>query len=106
LALVAIAQNVESPDDYASAYIIRKDMERAGFTNIAATLATASLLRKGFTTMDRLRDESGEFYVAYKLEPSGFTWLEANEASLELRRGDSGKKSSGSISIGDEDIPF
>jgi hypothetical protein len=43
VALVAIAENLESYDGTVTMFFIQKDMERAGFTRVANTLALASL---------------------------------------------------------------
>lgn len=56
VALVAIGQNLDTPGGTVSAYIIRQDMEKSGFTKIATTLALASLLRQGLIDSTELRD--------------------------------------------------
>lgn len=97
VALIAIAQNAESPTDTVSVYRIKKDMERAGFTSIASTLALASLLRKELVSSDAVYDEQRDgTYTVYAVEQSGWEWLEHNEHQLTLRN----------EPIRDEDIPF
>jgi len=42
--LATLAENIEHPEDNASAYSIKGDMEASGFTKVAATIALAGLL--------------------------------------------------------------
>jgi len=58
VALVTIAENLNTPNDSVATHSIRSDMERAGYTRIAATLALTSLLRKG---MAQSSDLPGEY---------------------------------------------
>src|SRR4051812_3020255 len=46
VALVSVAENLESPSDAVGAYVIRQDMERLGFTKIATFVALAGLVGK------------------------------------------------------------
>ena len=85
VALVAIAQNLDSPDDTVGVYVVRKDMERAGFTKVAVTLALVSLLSKSFISSEKAYDDqSDRSYTVYKLERPGMTWLDENQHQLTL----------------------
>jgi hypothetical protein len=87
VALVAIGQNIDSPTDTVSTYMIRKDMERAGFTRIAVTLALAGLLAKDLVGSTSAYDEqSQEPYTIYRLTESGLSWLMSNQDQLTLQR--------------------
>ena len=100
VALVAIAQNLDHPEDNVNSYIIRKDMERAGFTKVAATLGIASLLKKNFISSEDSWDENrDQTYTFYKLQPSGLEWLDKNQHKLTLTY-------PAAAPISDEDIPF
>src|SRR5882762_7983110 len=50
VALVALAQNLDGLEDTVGSFTIKKDMERAGFTNVAVTLGLAALRQKGFVS--------------------------------------------------------
>jgi len=86
-ALVAVAENIDSPDDTVSAYTVRQDMNKAGFTPVAVTLAVAGLLKKGLIGSARAYapDDEAE-YVTYQLLSTGLDWLSNNEGRLVLRR--------------------
>jgi hypothetical protein len=85
VALVAIAQNLDSPEDAVGVYHIRKDMERAGFTKVAVTLALISLAGKSFISSEKGYDDATEqSYTIYKLEPAGLAWLDENQHQLTL----------------------
>lgn len=84
--LVAIAQNIDNPTDSVPAYTIRQDMERAGFTPIATTVALASLLAKDLVTYAEEYDEQSERkYTLYQLTSEGLSWLIANQERLTLK---------------------
>jgi hypothetical protein len=87
--LVCIAQNVDGPEGSVSTYHIRKDMERAGYTNVAVTLGLASLSRKGMISSESGYDEDRQVsYTLYKLESPGWTWLDENQHQLTLEKDD------------------
>ena len=102
IALVAIAQNVDQPNGSVSTFLIRQDMNNAGFTKVAATLGLASLLKKQLIELREAYDErSGESYAAYALTEKGISWLMSNQDRLVLREpprtgGPSGR----------DDVPF
>jgi hypothetical protein len=99
-ALVAVAQGIDHPEDGVSAYMVRQDMENAGFTKLAATLGLRSLLDKGFLTTTKLRDYDGDPYTAYQPSTEGVKWLFANKERLTLRI------DSAQPPATDDDIPF
>jgi hypothetical protein len=86
VALVAIAQNLDSPGDSVGAYTVRKDMERAGFTRVAVTLGLSSLLRKNFITVETGFDpDRDQTFTNYEITVDGLAWLDANQDKLTLR---------------------
>jgi len=85
VALVAIAENIDTPVSGVSAYTVRNDMERAGFTRVAVTLALGQLARKGFVTHHEERDWN-DSYTAYSLTEHGINWLYQYQDLLVLRR--------------------
>jgi hypothetical protein len=96
VALVTVGQNIDDPSDTVSTYVIRKDMERAGFTRIAVTLGLMSLLAKGFVTLREAYDEqSDRSFSVYSLTEAGMQWLLNNQDKLKL-----------TIPPKDSDIPF
>jgi hypothetical protein len=101
VALVTIAENAVSPEDFVSVWSIRQDMERSGYTKIAVTLAVTSLLKKGFVLTQRDMDQNGNEYSVYQVDSRGMQWLIDNQNSLVLKR-----ERSSEAKILDEDIPF
>jgi len=83
--LVAIAQNLDTPGDSVSTYLIRQDMEKSGFTKIATTLALTGLLHKRFVRHIEAQNYDGEPYTAYVLEEQGLEWLLTNQKRFVLR---------------------
>jgi hypothetical protein len=106
--LATIAENLDHPEDHASAYLIKRDMEASGFTKIASTLALAGLLKKDLLSLARSQDfTTGEYYSAYKLTESGWAWMLANKEKFVLRRpkDDDIPPSGGGTPPSDDDIP-
>jgi len=100
-ALVAVAQQGE-PEGGIPAYLVRGDMEKAGFTNLAANLGIRSLLEKQMLEPLQDRDEFGNSFIVYKVTAKGMSWLFANKAKLTLKH--SVRKQE--IELTDNDIPF
>jgi hypothetical protein len=86
--LVAVAQNLDDPSSAVSSYMVRKDIEKAGFTRIAFTLAASSLLRKGLITTRDAFDNDGDSFTVYAVTADGFAWLAHNEDKLVLQEPD------------------
>jgi len=82
---VAVAQQMDHPDDGVSAYVVRQDMENAGFTKLAATLGLRSLSDKRLLQTRKLVDVDGSTYMAYQPTSEGIRWLFANKERLTLK---------------------
>lgn len=87
-ALVAVAQQINDPDDGISAYRVREDMEKAGFTKLAATLGLKALLDKEMLETFQDRDFNGGVFTAYRVTEKGMAWLFANQDKITLRQED------------------
>lgn len=86
VALVMVAENMESPNNFVSVYTIRQDMMKAGFTKIAITLALKSLLDKQLLELSEESDYNGNPYIVYGVTDKGMNWLFKNEDKLVLRK--------------------
>src|SRR5207249_4455660 len=82
--LVTVAKSTDAEDDAISAYLVRQDMRKAGFTDIAVTLAMRSLIRKGMVA-HRSESDYNNTYIVYSVTDKGMEWLEANQDQLALR---------------------
>ena len=83
--LVAVADQVNDPEDGISAWMFSQNMKQAGFSNLAGTLALKSLLDREM--LERFEDANydGETWTAFSITPKGMKWLLANNASLNLQ---------------------
>ena len=86
VALAALAENLDHPEDHASTYQIKRDMEAAGFTKVAATIALKSLGDKGLVEYGRYHDpRDGELLNGYSLTEAGWKWILSNNKQFALR---------------------
>lgn len=87
VALAALAENLDHPDDDATAFQIKRDMETSGFTKVATTLALKSLIQKELLEAGSFQDQSdGEYYIGYKLTDQGWNWIMTNKDKFVLKR--------------------
>jgi hypothetical protein len=93
-ALIAVAQQINDPDDGISAYRIREDMEKVGFTKLAATLGLMALLDKGMLETFETQEWNTDPFTAYRVTAKGMSWLFENRDKLTLKLDD------------DDDVPF
>ncbi len=103
-ALVSIAGYSALSEDPPSPWTIRQDMTQAGFNDVAVTLATRSLEKKGLVQTARVTDERGSEYSGISITEQGFDWLEANLDRLVLRR--NAASVSGDTEVQDDSLPF
>ena len=96
---MAVAVGADLPGGPASAWSVKRDCERAGYTDIAVTLALRRLIRREYVDNSFDLNERGEQYVTYSATDRGLDWLDANQSGLVLRRRGPQKKD-------DDDIPF
>ena len=85
--LIAVAQQLNDPDDGVVAGPIREDMMRAGFTKLAATLGLKALLKKEMLESFSDREYDGDWFTAYRVTDKGMDWLFENQNKLTLRQG-------------------
>jgi nucleoside 2-deoxyribosyltransferase len=105
--VVTVAENTDSPDEWIAARSVRQDMQRAGYTAIAVTLALRSLLKKGMVAVRTDQDYNGNEFVVYSVTDRGMEWLEANQDQLVLERRSPPKRASPSpFDSDEEDLPF
>ena len=103
--LVTVAEGTDSPNDSIAASLARQNMRRAGFTDIAVTLAIRSLAKKGLVLTATDSDFNGNEFMVYRVTDRGIAWLESNQDRLVLRRQDAGPRPSTAFDP-DDDLPF
>ena len=86
VALATVMQNSFLSNGYVAGYHIRNDMNRAGFTDLAVSLALKTLELKRMISTDLWTDaQDGEPYAVYKVSAQGEQWLIDNQDKLTLR---------------------
>jgi len=86
VALVTVMQNSFLSNGWVSGNMIRNDMNRAGFTDIAVSIALKILITtKEMISTTRVEDQNGEPYMVYAATQKGEQWLIANQDKLQLK---------------------
>lgn len=83
VALITIAAAVVD-DDPVTAYTLRQEMNRSGYTDVACVLAIRSLERKEFIERASGYDGNNEFF-GFIANDAGVDWLDSNQALLKLK---------------------
>ena len=104
ITIAAIAENLDSPNDFISTYIVKKDVEKSGFTKMAAVLGLKTLSKKDLVTFQQFENYNGEEYTAYTLTENGWDWVIKNQDQFQIRKPISDENVSNPFS--DDDIPF
>lgn len=99
--LVILASEV---DNETSAWRFHQDMQKAGFTQLAANLARKMLADRQFIEEDKEQDHDGDWYSVLRVLPNGLAWLVANKGELTLRISGSGRVEE--TVKPDDDLPF
>lgn len=100
--LAAMAENIDHPDSAVSPYQIKNDMEKSGFTKIAATLAIKSLLDNSFISQVEVQEWNNEPYLAYKFTDKAWSWVLKNQKKFHLKQ----KSKSNNLDDFDDEVPF
>ena len=82
--LVIVMQNSFLSNGYVAGYRIKNDMNSAGFTDIAVSIALKTLSGKGMLESDLWTDQDGDPYMVYKTTQKGEQWLIINQDRLTL----------------------
>lgn len=108
--LVLTAQRMDSEAETVPAAVVRQSMQRAGFNDLAVTLAFRALSKKRLIETELNSAFNEEPWNAYRVLDAGFDWLEANRDSLSLRSEGPEEAKAGrpydDPVVGVDDIPF
>lgn len=102
ITIVAIAENLDSPEDNVSSYVIKRDIENSGFTKMAAILGIQSLTKKGLISNNEYPDYN-DTYIGYQLTENGWNWVLDNQDRFEMKKP---IQELPSIEIDPDEIPF
>ncbi len=97
--LAALAGAVASPERLVSVWTLKNDAQRAGLTSIGFSLGLRRLTTKTLVKLDTYEDQDGHSIDAALLTPTGWAWIDANEAAFVTRKGAVPNEF-------DDDIPF
>lgn len=87
VALVTVTQNeFISQGGMVPAARIIDDLDKAGYTGIAASLALKSLSAKGMVKSDVWQDYDNDRYTVFAATENGETWLMKNQDKLVLKK--------------------
>lgn len=101
--LVSITKNCLTPGDTTAPNNVRRDMTKAGYTELAASLALQSLSRKEMIEFTQHQDDFGNEYSLVGLTDHGVEWMLKNQRRFKLSVAESAQQGP---EINDEDIPF
>jgi nucleoside 2-deoxyribosyltransferase len=85
-ALIIVAGQSAPLGDVITAYNLKQEMNRAGYTDVACALALRGLLRNALVEQDSTYDDRGDQYWGYRITDAGFAWLEENQDRIVLHR--------------------
>lgn len=100
--LAAIGGNADAPDDCIGIGTIKSDMEKAGFTNIATTLALRTLIKRALI-INRVEESMHGDYHTYGLTDAGWEWMLENKKHFVLKQA---PKPPSPLPNWDDPIPF
>jgi len=86
-------------DDGKSGYLLKEDLAKAGFNELATSLAIVSLLKKQMICRGTGADYNGNEYRVYNLTEIGMSWINKNQNRFDF-------KHKPQKPISDDDIPF
>lgn len=104
--MVSIMENQLLPSEGITPSGLRKDMRKAGYTDIATSLSLESLRRKALIEYAEVNAGNfGETYTLCKLTSRGLDWMLENKDRFKLSKHAEEEEEEGP-KVSDEDIPF
>lgn len=85
VALITVMQNSFAAEEAVATYSIKNDMNKAGFTDIAVSLALKLLSQKKYIKSALQQDFNGNEFYAYQMDDAGVNWLIKNQEKLVLQ---------------------
>jgi hypothetical protein len=99
--LILAMENSILKEDIVSAYTLKHEMAKAGYTDIATSVGIRALTKNGFIETSQVFDawNNNHEYVGCKLTEKGEQWILNNQDQFEFRSDSSNEANS-------EDLPF
>lgn len=105
-ALALVMASSDSTSDIVTAYTVKQDMEKAGYTQLATRLALSSLTSLGKIESVRWQDINGDYMTGYRMTQDGEEWLQANQDKLQMRHPPKRPADPFALGSADKDVPF
>ena len=86
IVLASIAENRQGPGDSVSHTILRTELERFGYNNLALNIGLEGLMERGMITSTKEEGHDYPYtYTAYLIQPEGAKWIVRNYERLQLK---------------------
>jgi hypothetical protein len=108
IVLASIMENRDGPKDTVSHRILKGDLERLGYNNVALNIGIERLMERDMVDVLEATEytNNGDYtYTAYAIQPEGMKWLLGNYERLNLKVAPRSEKRQ-IINDLDDDIPF
>lgn len=86
--LILIMENQVSAEDSISVYVLKNEMNKSGYTDIATSVGIRSLVKNGMIETFKEIDDynNNQEYIACRLTEKGEGWILSNQDQLEFRK--------------------
>lgn len=86
--LILMMEDVYTHRNCISTYTLKNEMDKAGYTNLATSIAIKTLLKKNMIETDVESDHynNGEEYVVCRLTNKGENWILSNQEQFQFRK--------------------
>ena len=100
--IILIMENQVSSEDSISVYVLKSEMNKSGYTDIATSVGIRSLVKNGMIETFKEIDDynNNQEYIACRLTEKGEGWILSNQDQLQFR------KSNNNQSNVTDDLPF
>ncbi len=85
-ALIILMEDQLTPDSHTTPYYVQKRMGRAGFTDVAVSIALDSLSERGYVEFVTLSNDYDNEYSSCRITEKGRRWVRKNQGSLVLKK--------------------
>lgn len=85
-ALACVASGIGGLDDFVSSWVLRQEMEKAGYNQLACNVAVRGLRTKGLLVVEMQEQGSNDGpFEAYRMNDRGWDWITENTHALNLK---------------------
>lgn len=92
--VILIMENQISSEDSIAVYVLKNEMNKSGYTDIATSVGIRALVKNGMIETFKTADSysNNEEYIACRLTDKGENWILSNQNQLQFRKTKSGDK--------------